>query len=72
MINEIFSKLTEDERNQLIYSFNNSIDCIVDLGDSKILGVNITDLKDIEIIYRKGDWIFGRRKDLNENNRYNR
>lgn len=71
MINEIFSKLTDDERNQLIYSFNNSIDCVIDLKDRTFLGVNITDLKDIDIISRKGDWVYGRRKATNEDNRNN-
>jgi len=62
MIEEIMKFLTPEKRHQLMIAFNDEFTDTIDLPDGKFIGVNILENPDIEIIERKGSFVFGKVK----------
>ena len=62
ILKAVLSGLNEDDREALIYSFNELICMIVDLEDDLFIGVHIQDTSDLEIIETNGMWFYGRKR----------
>lgn len=56
------NKLTNEKRQQLMYAFESDIPQYVELSDGWFIGVNITDLKQLEVVDTAGAWSIGRIK----------
>lgn len=52
-------KLPNDKRQQLMYAFESGIPQYVELSDGWFIGVNIIDLKQLEVIDTAGAWSIG-------------
>ena len=61
MIKEALQKLSDDERKQLMYGFENGFAQIIELPGGLFIGVNIANVNDYEILEQKGVWCYGKR-----------
>ncbi len=52
-------KLTNEKRQQLMYAFESGIPQYIELPDGWFIGVNLADLKQLEIIDMQGEWSIG-------------
>ena len=59
MIKDILTKLTEEQRAQLMHAFENGFDQHIELDDNKFIGVNIQETSNLVIEERAGDWSYG-------------
>ena len=55
--------LPEQQRKQLMSAFEQGIDQIVTLKDGKFLGVNIVDVKHLDVEETRGAFSYGRIRD---------
>lgn len=56
------SKLSNEKRQQLMYAFESGIAQYIELSDGWFIGVNIDNLKQLEIVDTAGEWCIGRIK----------
>lgn len=62
MIKEIMDKLSEEDKKQLMIAFEGEFTQIVELGDSKFIGVNVVDSETHNILEQTGVWSYGELK----------
>jgi len=53
------NNLTVEQRRQLSYAFENQFSQYVEIGNGKIVGVNVAALKNIKIEESAGTWVYG-------------
>jgi len=58
-IKNIFESLNEDDRRLLLYGFEHEFAQYVCLPDNRFIGVNITNVKHLEITDEAGAWAIG-------------
>ena len=58
-IKEIFEKLNDDDRRQLLYGFEHEFAQFVCLPDNQFIGVNVSSIKHLEITQQAGVWATG-------------
>ena len=56
------AKLPADKRQQLMYAFESGLPQYIELADNWFVGVNVNDLKNLEILDSAGAWSIGRIK----------
>jgi len=61
MINQIVKQLHPDDLKLLMLAFNNEERCVIELDDSRIIAVHVTELPGIETIEQQGVWLYGKR-----------
>lgn len=54
--------LSEEQRSQLQYAFENQFSQYVDIGDNQFMGVHVTPIEHLEVIESAGAWSYGRIK----------
>jgi hypothetical protein len=58
-IKEIFERLNDEERRQILYGFEHEFAQFVCLPDNKFIGVNVESVPQLEIIQQTGVWAVG-------------
>ena len=58
-IKDIFDALSDDDRRQLLYGFEHEFAQFVCLPDDKFIGVNVDNIKHLEIEQKAGVWSTG-------------
>jgi len=59
MIKMILDNLTEEQRAQLMYAFEQQISQYIELSDNRFIGVNVNTLKTLKIRESNGVWAYG-------------
>ena len=58
-IKDILSSLGEEQYNQLMYAFNNDMVQIIIYSGNKFIGVNCSQLSNVNILEEQGSWVLG-------------
>ena len=61
-IKEIFENLDESDRSQLLYGFEHEFAQYVCLPGNEFIGVNVGNIKHLEILQQTGAWSIGKIK----------
>jgi hypothetical protein len=62
VIKAVLDSLTDSERRQLMYAFENEFAQYIDLPMGRFIGVNIEPIKHLEIQEKAGVWAYGLNK----------
>jgi hypothetical protein len=60
MIREVLQQLSKLERGQLMVAFNQELTQYIVLDDGHFVGVNVSFLKNLEVLEESGSWSYGR------------
>ena len=58
-IKDIFENLSDNDRRQLLYGFEHEFTQFVCLPNDEFIGVNVTNVKHLEITQKAGVWAIG-------------
>lgn len=58
-IKEVLDSLNESDRRQLMYGFEHEFAQFVCLNDNQFIGVNVDNIKHLEITQKAGVWAIG-------------
>lgn len=61
MIDEILNNLGTEERNRLMIAFEEEFTQVINLNDSKILGVNVVDKSKYIVLEEQGVWLYAQK-----------
>lgn len=59
MISEIMDKLSDDDQKQLMIAFEGEFTQIIELNNSKFIGVNVVESSKHIILEQTGPWSYG-------------
>jgi hypothetical protein len=63
MIKEILNNLSNEERTQLMYAFENDFAQYILLPDNRFIGVNVNINSQLTVTENRGSWSYGRIKE---------
>lgn len=58
-IKQVMEKLTEEEKKQLLYAFEQELPQYIKLPRNKFIGVNVDTIENLKVTGRAGSWAIG-------------